>query len=146
MDCPYIFTKGRNGGSDSFTGTAFEPALKQTQAVLQNFYCWGKQKHNTMIFHLTVCVASLYLAVSYRIAHMPKRGSQGLSFRVNLWVYMGWKLTFKGSFQGWIQAGWGNLNSRLRQRDFCFILKDVGEHKMSKCVYHIAPFFLLDCC
>lgn len=82
MDCPYIFTKGRNSGSDSFTGTTFEPALKQTQALLQNFYCWGK--HNTMIFHLKVCVASLCLAVSHGIAHMPKRGSQGLSFRVNL--------------------------------------------------------------
>lgn len=37
MDCPYVFAEGRNGGSDSFAGATFEPALKQTQACGGSF-------------------------------------------------------------------------------------------------------------
>lgn len=139
MDCPYVCTWRWNSGSDSFSGYLWAcTTADRSVTLLQNFY-W--KKHNSLIFYSKVCVAPLYLAASYEISHMSERGSQGWSFRVNLRVYVEWKWTFKGRFQGWIQAGWAALLifklQTLVNKEvfFCFSLKDVAGHTVSKWMY-----------
>lgn len=37
MDCPYVFSEGRNGGSDSFAGATFELRVRANTGVPRQF-------------------------------------------------------------------------------------------------------------